>query len=262
MSDIQYAAHVDHPIAHTSNIGRLTLGIGAALIATVVVVYSGGTALLAFGPAMAAAGTVATAGSVGILAGTPVDAALPKVNECFIATGLQTVLLGPNIKPAARADSPDTKTRGWHEIKAAEGSKIVMLGPEFKPMSRRGDRIDSGCGGTIVDGIHSILVGGEPSKQGVKIGEEDSTSLKVLTAIFDLVGGASTAVKGGLVNAARGAAQIAAVPIGGDEGKFLKAIGTGRPGNLLEAIDSTNTVVDGANGAVNLGTRIVSPPAN
>lgn len=257
--NLQYAAHVDHPVSHSSNVGQITLGLAAAAIATIVVVYSGGTALLAFGAMAEAAGTVATAGSVGILAGKGVDTFVPSSAECFIASGFPTVLLGPSFKPAARADAPDTKTRGWHEIKAAEGSKIVMLGPETKPMSRRGDRIDTGCGGTIMDGIHSILVGGERSKQGVDIAEEDSTSLKVLTAIFDLVGGGSTAVKGGAVNAIRGAAQIGAVGIGGDEGKMIKAAATGRPGNLLEGIDAANTMVDGARGAVNTTTRIVSP---
>lgn len=257
--DLNYAAHVDHPISHSSNIGQLALGIGAAVIATVVVVYSGGTALLAFGPAMAAAGTVATAGNVGMLGGKVVDAAIGESNECFIATGFPTVLLGEDIKPAARADAPDTKTRGWHEIKVAEGSKTVMLGPEFKPMSRRGDRIDSGCGGKIVDGLHSLLVGGEPSKQGTAISEEDSTALKVLTAIFDIVGGASTAVKGGAVNAARGALQLGAVPVGGDAGKVMKAVGQGRGDTVLEKIDAWNTWIDGGRAANNIATGIISP---
>lgn len=257
--DLEYAAHVDHPVTHSSNIGRLTLGIGAAVIATIVVVYSGGTALLAFGAAAEAAGTVATAGSVGMLAGSGVDAVLPASNECFIATGFPTVLLGPNIKEAARADSPETKTRGWHEIKVAEGSETVMLGAEFKPMSRRADRIDSGCGGTIADGIHSILVGGKPSRQGVAISEEDSTAVKVLSTIFDLVGGVSSIAKGGALDVARGAGQIAATGIGGDEGAILKAITTGSPSNLLEGIDAANTWIGGARGAANQAASIVSP---
>ena len=49
---IHYAAHVDHPIAHSSEIGRLTLGLGAVAIAAIVIVGTGGgAAILTFAAA-------------------------------------------------------------------------------------------------------------------------------------------------------------------------------------------------------------------
>ena len=160
---IHYAAHVDHPIAHRSEIGRLTLGLGAVAIAAVIIVGTGGgAAILTF----AAASTISGAYGVGNTLGTIVDTYIaPPSNECFIKTGLDSVRLGPAVKPAARSDHDDTKTRGWHEDKMAEGSKIVMLGPETRPMSRVGDRADSGCGGKISDGLRSLVVGGVPSRR-------------------------------------------------------------------------------------------------
>ncbi len=49
------------------------------------------------------------------------------------------------------------------------------------------------------------------------------------------------------------------MPIGGDTGKVMKALTTGKPTSILEGIDAANTVVDGAGGAVNLGSQLVSP---
>ncbi len=110
--------------------------------ATIVVVYTGGTALLAFGAAAEAAGTVATAGSVGILAGKGVDTAhriergvlhrhrLPR--RCSSAPG-SSLRRAPMRRTRRRAAA----TR----IKAAEGSKIVMLGPtSAHEPPRRSDR--------------------------------------------------------------------------------------------------------------------------
>jgi hypothetical protein len=252
---INYAAHVDHPINHSSNLGQLTLSLAAVAIAAAVVIYSGGTALVVL--TAEGASTVATAGSVGMTAGKIVDSFVPPAAECYIKSGLESVLLGPSIKPAARADAEDSVTRGRHtDKKMAEGSKIVMLGPLTKPMSRRGDRTE--CGGTIVDGIHSILVGGEPSKQGIAINEEDSMSVKVLSAILDLVGGATTMAKGGALNAARGALTMGSVPVGAagndDAAKLMKAAGLGRPNGWLEWADSANTALDGAKAATNVVT--------
>lgn len=231
---IHFAAHVDHPIAHTSNIAGISLGIGAAVLAAAIIVGTGGTAaILTF----AAAGTVAASGSAGIFAGGMIDYFAPSVNECFVKTGIPTVLLGPQVKKAARADHDDSKTRGWHDdIKMAEGSKIVMLGPETKPMSRVGDRADSGCGGKISDGLRSLLVGGEPSRQGQRISEENSPALNALALVFDLVGAGSTVAKGGAANIARGAADAVGAVVGGDTQAALGVATITRPQNALDAV--------------------------
>jgi hypothetical protein len=256
---LQYASHVDSPISHSSNIAQLTLGIGAIVVATIVVVYSGGTALLAFGPAVEAVATIGTAGSVGLTAGKIGDSVLPSSAECFIKTGIPTVMLGPKTKHAARADADDTKTRGWHEKKVAEGSKIVMLGPETRPMSRRGDRIEDGCGGTLLDGEHTILVGGEPSKKGTAISEADSGAVRAVTLFCDFLGATTTVLKGGTLNIIRGGAQYVAMGVGGDTGDVLKAAATGRPGGVLEGLDAATNIFKGSAGAANIGTAIVSP---
>lgn len=230
---IHFAAHVDHPIAHSSNIGRISLGIGAAVLAAAIIIGTGGTAaILTF----AAAGTVAASGSLGIFAGGAIDYFAPDVNECFVKTGLPTVLLGPQVKHAARADHEDTKTRGWHDDKKLlEGSKIVMLGPETRPMSRVGDRSGDGCGGKIADGLRSLLVGGEPSQHGQRISEANSPALNALSMVFDLVGGASGIAKGGVANVARGSADIAGALIGGDTQTALGLATITRPQNALDA---------------------------
>ncbi len=253
--NLNYAAHVDHPINHASNLGQIALSITGVIVAAAVVIYSGGTALVVL--SIEGASTIATAGSVGMAGGKIVDNFIPPSAECWIKTGLETVLLGPQIKPAARADADDSKTRGRHDDKKmAEGSKIVMIGPLTKPMSRRGDRTE--CGGTIVDGVHSILVGGDPSKQGISINEEDSMSVKVLSAIFDIVGGTTTMFKGGVVNVIRGAATVGSVGLGAtgndDAAKIVKAGALGPPGNWLEWADAVNTGIDGVKAAGNVVT--------
>jgi hypothetical protein len=231
---IHFAAHVDHPIAHTSNIARLSLGIGAAVLAAVIIVGTGGTAaILTF----AAVGTVAASGSAGIFAGGAIDYFAPTENRCQIKSGIPSVLLGPRVKQAARADHDDSKVKGDHDgKKLAEGSKIVMLGRETKPMCRVGDRAEDDCGGKIADGLRSLLVGGVPSRHGQRISEGNSPALNALTMVFDIAGGVSGIAKGGAANIARGSVDIAGAVIGGDTQAALGLATITKPQNALDAV--------------------------
>jgi hypothetical protein len=58
-------------------------------------------------------------------------------------------------------------------------------------MSRHKDRTE--CGGEISEGIVSVLVGGEPSKQGEDLPEDESPNLAALDRFFAVASAASAA---------------------------------------------------------------------
>jgi hypothetical protein len=243
---MQYAAHVGHPVLHSSNAAQIAMGAVAATGTAAAVYFTVGGALpvICYG---------AAGGTVGVAAGSVVDGARSPSAECFIVSGIDSVRLGPSFKPAARAEADETKVQGWHEEKLAEGSETVMLGPGCKPMSRRGDRVDIKCGGTILDGIPSILVGGAPSKQGVTIPEQSSNSLKALSVAFDLIGAGQTIAARGALNFALGALQIGGVIVGGDTGNVMSAAGTAPPTGgtkLTKTIDWINFGITHGKGAI------------
>jgi hypothetical protein len=74
-----------------------------------------------------------------------------------IQTGLDSVRLGPSVKPAALA-TWSTCIGDKHHLVMKEGSSTVLLGPGQKPMSRRTD--GTTCNGKITQGLSSALVGG------------------------------------------------------------------------------------------------------
>jgi hypothetical protein len=73
-----------------------------------------------------------------------------------IKTGLDTVRLGPSVKPAALATSA-VCTGDMHNLMMKTGSQSVLLSPQLKPMSRRLDATT--CNGAISQGLPSVLVG-------------------------------------------------------------------------------------------------------
>ncbi len=77
--------------------------------------------------------------------------------EEHIATGLQSVRLGPATKPAALAIS-GLCIGDIHHLTMQQGSSTVRLSPGTNPMSRRTDA--STCSGLIMQGLQSVLVGG------------------------------------------------------------------------------------------------------
>jgi uncharacterized Zn-binding protein involved in type VI secretion len=249
---LQYAAHVDHPVSHTASTATIGLSLVGVALAAAVVIYSGGTALVVLGAA-------STGGSVGMNLGRIVDHFSAPSADAKIKSGLPTVLLGPQIKPAARADAEDSKV-DCHDDKLAEGSKIVMIGEGMKPMSRRGDRTK--CGGMIVDGIHSIIVGGDPSMMGVPISEEDSTAVKGLSLVLSLVGAGTQMASGGVANAVRGAAGFTAIGLDqagySDAANVLNATTVTKPDGVLSAVSSAKTLYDGGASMVNLTAPLVS----
>src|SRR5215468_9568420 len=100
----ELAAHVDNHISHHGDVAAAGISLSGAAIATLVVIYSGGTALLVIG-------TAATVTSLGVTVGKQIDKQLPEdTGAGIIKTGLDSVRLGPLSKPAARANAEDTKS--------------------------------------------------------------------------------------------------------------------------------------------------------
>jgi hypothetical protein len=165
---LQYAAHVGHAVTHSSTTGKLTLAVGGIVIGVAIAIFAAPEAVT-MAVVLEGASTVGTYGSAGKIVGGLIDTFVAPSKAGEIISGLDTVLLGPGIRPAARVHE-DTHASCDGAI-PAEGSKIVMLGPERRPMSRRGDRLE--CKGIISEGIDSIIVGGIPSKKGVEIEERD-----------------------------------------------------------------------------------------
>jgi len=179
---LQYAAHVGHAVTHQSSSGKLALAAGGIVIGAVIVILAAPEAIT-MAVVLEGASTVGLYGSVGKITGGIVDSFIAPGKAGELISGLNTVLLGPAVKPAARVFE-DTHASCDGAI-PAEGSKTVMLGPEFKPMSRRGDRLE--CNGVISEGIDSIIIGGVPSKKGIEIDEKDPAALKWLGVGLDIL---------------------------------------------------------------------------
>lgn len=220
METIDLAAHVDHQVTHASSTARIVLGItfaalgvgiavaiiagGAAPAAVVGAGVWGASAINVSIPVIVSGGSY---GGLGMDIGKEIDKYLAPSPAGKLVSGYPTVLLGPDLKQAARADAADT-VASCEPIQVAEGSKIVMLGPESKPMSRRQDRLK--CGGVISQGIRTILVGGDPSLKGQPIAEKDRLAVKALTLLFDLTGVLKSGAKKTLADTARAVAKAGA----------------------------------------------------
>lgn len=242
---LEYAAHVDHKISHSSSAGRVSLSLTGAAIA-IVIVASGGAG------AIALAGAAGLGGGLGMDFGNVVDHFLPPSASNKILTGLDSVRLGRQTKPAARA-FPDTTTDCGHTL--VEGSRVVVLGSECSPMSRRQDR-DSG-GGIVAEGLDDpagmLIVGGDPSQQGVTISEDDTAAVKGLGLLFGILGLASSVGE---------AKTLADVLRAGAEGGALVASATdhGDTANVLgglSAIKSPSNIAGGVSQAIS-GTKAAS----
>lgn len=249
---LHYAAHVDHPISHTASIGRLSAGLTVAAIAAVVVATTttGGVWVVAF----AAVGAGSNGYELGkMLGGLYDEYVAPPVDTCFIRTGIESVRLGPSAKQAARAGHEDSVTRGDHtDMKMAEGSRIVMLGPEARPMTRVGDRADVSCGGTVSDGLRSLIVGGAPSREGETIEESDSTALWMADLAASIAGAVSTAGGGTKADLARAALQTAGALTDNPAVKALQPLAMTKPKNALDAFGAGKTGWDALQSATSL----------
>lgn len=258
---VEFAAHVDHGVAHTSETAKIALGLGCAVVA-VAIVLSGGTAAVALvgaaqaGTMVGAAGAASVAGGIGMDVGGIIDKYLPKAIVERIKTGMTTVLLGPDKKEAARAHS-STKLTGHTYV--FEGSITTFLGKEFAPMSRRQDRTE--CGGEITEHIKTIIVGGDPSRLGKDIKETESGMVTFMKYGFAALG---------VVNAARegvGKAIVAAAPtaigaVNDDAGTVASGLsgikGLRSPAGLLERAGQINDAAKGAFTGVQTGTGMVT----
>jgi hypothetical protein len=215
---LEPAARVDDPVTHSSNALQFTLaGIGILCTVTLITIAlpevlaaTGVTGAVATG-AEAVAGvvngglealswtknTVTIIGNVASVLDTPakaIDKAAFAVSASGqIGSGFPRVLLGNQIRAAARALSEDTKTKTCHVDLVFEGSKTVMLGANVAPMSRRTDRTK--CGGKIANGLETVLVGGPPSEEGVSVSEADGAWLARLKILSDALGGVKDGLK-------------------------------------------------------------------
>ncbi len=241
---LDYAAHVENDVVHTSSVMRETLGISAAAIGVVIsfVVTEGGISAVMFAAMTDAVRFGAAAADLGSI----LDSVGPKSSEGKIVAGFKEVLLGPKILPAARASAPETKL-SCHSDPIAEGSKTVVIGSDFKPMVRRNDR--TGCGGVISTGLLSLMVGGEPSAAGVQIDEKDSDTVRLMNVAFGLGSTARSFARGQMLSGLfKGSAALATEQGDKKSAAVLKGAGalTSVPGNTFDAGMAARSVQKGA----------------
>lgn len=241
---IEYAAHVDHGIAHSSDLGRIGLTLLGAVIGIAIVGSGVG--------ALAIIGAASTGASIGMNFGDILDNFMPQSIQGKIITGHDPVVLGKAQKPAARAHE-DTQVDCHSGNHVVEGSLIVMLGKQRAPMSRRQDRTQ--CSGFIAEKIDSILIGGDPSHKGEDWDEEDSNIVQGLNLAITLSGIFTSAAKGAIVDTT---VQVAGLALDetdhGDAASVLRMVNSFRSpaGNLAEGVDQAFTVNSGVEGVDNL----------
>jgi len=248
---IERAAHVDHGVSHSSSSAQMGLGIAGVAVGALVCAGPGVVACL---------GAIGLYGGLGLDAGKLVDKFQPASVSGKIVRGLPTVLLGPDVKHAARAHS-DTIV-DCDDVPVLEGSKTVMLGPERSPMSRRGDRAQ--CGGQIVEGLKTVLVGGAPSHEGEDITEVVPTALWWLQFGVGAAGVAKALATDGAWKAGTAAGAFIAGSAGqGDVANLLGAAGAGRlpsQGSIAQKLNWLSTVGQGSATGVRLGADVVTRP--
>ena len=167
---VSYASHAGNGISHTPQTARVGLTL-------VVLIGAAAATALSGGGAIAIIISASTWGGRAMSVATIIDKySKPAVNE-YIATGLESVRLGPGIWEAALAMWPRC-VGDRHHLMMKEGSKTVVLGPGLCPMSRREDV--TVCGGTIAEGLETVLVGGEPSSSHAKGDEASDPALTAL----------------------------------------------------------------------------------
>lgn len=191
--------HVKNAVTHGASKANLTLGIGGGAIFGVLAFYSlpvtGTAAAVAAGTAtmttttavIAVGGGVGTGIGWGQWAGAKIDSFSEDVVAGHLTSGFPTVFLGPGIYQAARA-AWDTQADCAGNHVGWEGSKTVSLG--CKPMSRVDDRLK--CQGKIMEGLTTVVVGGDPVHEGDETPEEASNPyVWALGIASDLLGVAS-----------------------------------------------------------------------
>ncbi len=143
---LQPAAHVGHPIVHSSNTwGWVGFGLGVALGAAAIFFTAGLAAPLVIGVAAAGAGSaVGDRLSKG------------KVVKGGILDGARTVFMSPESRRAAMADKRTLVSCHRPQF-VCRGSKTVFI--ENKNASRKKD--GTSCGGEIARGNKTIHVGGQ-----------------------------------------------------------------------------------------------------
>jgi len=97
----------------------------------------------------------------------------------------------------------------------------------------------------IADGLESVWVGGERSAKGVEVTEEDSTTVKVLSATFGVLGAFKSAWGGDGVRATLKVGAVVANAAGApNTGTVMKAAATTVPKNPFEFAKAMKTASD------------------
>ncbi len=280
MNRMEYPARVGHAVTHSSTSGTLALAAGGLIIGVIIVlatapetvtvaaVATAATAATEATEAVvateaaastvaatgAAISTVASYGKAGMTVGKWIDTFLAPSVSGHIIHGLDTVLLGPSVLPAARAEPSDTFADCAGAGKGFEGSATVFLGRENKPMSRREDRLH--CAGVISEGEPSIIVGGAPSHEGESIEEADSDAVKDVGLGLDIASLANPffGTERSAFQAAMGSGQVIAEATGHDKVSDVLGVPTSVPTSPIEWFNSTNDAFKAGSSASKLGS--------
>ncbi len=168
----EYAARVGDGISHTSheNAGWMGMAAGAAL-GVIIIIATGGSAGIIAG-IVYVAGFASTGADVGEAASGLLGGG-SLVVAGRIVQGADTVHTGRGAPRAAKAH-PDTKVSCHAGEFVAQGSRTTFI--ENHNASRRKDKTT--CGGGIVQGCPTVLIGGAPAYlPGVSVnGEKTVTS--------------------------------------------------------------------------------------
>jgi len=203
--DPQQAARVEDAVQHSqARIGRGLGALGGAALALGVLVLAGALEIGSMGlatPVVVGLGALAVGGvGAAMSAGSNLGADAGRQfthDDGKIASGLPTLLVGPERRPLAHISSnancddhkhltggpwPDVVNAAQEQI--AEGSGTVLVGPDFMPAARVGSQ--GTCGFTVGHGCPTVIIGG-PTLRLLKVGDGDDPD----KWFFDDVGTAS-----------------------------------------------------------------------
>lgn len=199
--DPQPAARIEDTIQHSqARLGRGLGALGGAALALGVLFLAGALEIGTLGlatPVVIGVGALAVGGiGAAMSAGSNLGADEGRKfmhDDGKIASGIPTVLIGPERRPLAHVNSnvncndhrhlvgPSLDVINAAQEQIAEGSGSVLVGPDFMPVARVGSQ--GTCEFTIGQGCSTVIIGG-PTLRLVKVGDGDDPD----KGFFDGVG--------------------------------------------------------------------------